>query len=143
MPGTSSFLRYQYPSSLPSDVRERLTDISRRVVEAIDLIADGKFAGPREIAEKLVRTSERLGGAFVMDDLASHRAEWVEPVTVDDHGVIIDDDHARHTGTFTTIRVPFLLLVNRNVPPAACARSLLVVRSWRHDRLQEGVSLSR
>lgn len=32
-----SFLRYQYPSSLPSDVRERLTDISRRVVEAIGL----------------------------------------------------------------------------------------------------------
>ncbi len=32
-----SFLRYQYPSSLPERVIERLHDISRRVVEAIGL----------------------------------------------------------------------------------------------------------
>lgn len=32
-----SFLRYQYPSSLPSDVCERLADISRRVIGAIGL----------------------------------------------------------------------------------------------------------
>ncbi len=32
-----SFLRYQYPSSLPDDVCKRLGDISRRVVEAIGL----------------------------------------------------------------------------------------------------------
>lgn len=32
-----SFLRYQYPSSVPEQVIKRLTDISRRVVEAIGL----------------------------------------------------------------------------------------------------------
>lgn len=32
-----SFLRYQYPSSVPEQVVKRLTDISRRVVEAIGL----------------------------------------------------------------------------------------------------------
>lgn len=32
-----SFLRYQYPSSVPDQVIKRLTDISRRVVEAIGL----------------------------------------------------------------------------------------------------------
>ncbi|MGH3906331.1 MAG: ATP-grasp domain-containing protein [Pseudonocardiaceae bacterium] len=32
-----SFLRYQYPSSLPEPVIKRLTDISRRVIEAIGL----------------------------------------------------------------------------------------------------------
>ncbi|NLU73860.1 ATP-grasp domain-containing protein [Streptomyces sp. HNM0575] len=36
-PGTSSFLRYQYPSSVPSEVAERLAGISRRVVLQIGL----------------------------------------------------------------------------------------------------------
>ncbi|GAA1487914.1 ATP-grasp domain-containing protein [Brachybacterium sacelli] len=36
-PGTSSFQRYQYPSSAPWGVRERIGDISRRVVEASGL----------------------------------------------------------------------------------------------------------
>lgn len=34
-----SFLRFQYPSSLPGEVRERLADISQRVVRAIGLEA--------------------------------------------------------------------------------------------------------
>ncbi|MGW0893852.1 ATP-grasp domain-containing protein [Saccharopolyspora sp. NPDC002578] len=36
-PGTSSFLRYQYPSSLPADVVERITADTRRVIEHIGL----------------------------------------------------------------------------------------------------------
>lgn len=36
-PGTSSFLRYQYPSSLPPAVQARLVDLSTRVIEAIGL----------------------------------------------------------------------------------------------------------
>lgn len=36
-PGTSSFLRYQYPSSVPSDVADRLTDVSSRVIRQIGL----------------------------------------------------------------------------------------------------------
>lgn len=36
-PGTSSFLRYQYPSSLPADVVERITTDTRRVIEHIGL----------------------------------------------------------------------------------------------------------
>lgn len=36
-PNSPSFLRYQYPSSVPERVIERLHDISRRVVEAIGL----------------------------------------------------------------------------------------------------------
>ncbi|GGR92980.1 hypothetical protein GCM10010252_34560 [Streptomyces aureoverticillatus] len=36
-PGTSSFLRYQYPSALPGAVQERLADISRRVIAQIGL----------------------------------------------------------------------------------------------------------
>jgi hypothetical protein len=36
-PGTSSFLRYQYPARLPEDVTERLTDIAKRIVRGVGL----------------------------------------------------------------------------------------------------------
>jgi hypothetical protein len=36
-PGTSSFLRYQYPSAMPDDIAARLADVSKRVVEQIGL----------------------------------------------------------------------------------------------------------
>lgn len=35
--GTSSFLRYQYPSGLPEEVQEHIADVSRRVIEAVGL----------------------------------------------------------------------------------------------------------
>ena len=35
--GTSSFLRYQYPSRLPAEVTDRLIDISKRVITQLDL----------------------------------------------------------------------------------------------------------
>ncbi|WP_022873411.1 ATP-grasp domain-containing protein [Nesterenkonia alba] len=35
--GTSSFLRYQYPSQLPDHAQQRITDVSRRVIEAVGL----------------------------------------------------------------------------------------------------------
>ncbi len=35
--GTSSFLRYQYPSSLPEDVQERIADVSKKVIRAVGL----------------------------------------------------------------------------------------------------------
>ncbi len=34
-PDVSSFLRHQYPSQLPEDMRERLADVSRRIMEKI------------------------------------------------------------------------------------------------------------
>ncbi|MFC3994355.1 acetyl-CoA carboxylase biotin carboxylase subunit family protein [Nocardiopsis sediminis] len=36
-PGTSCFLRYQYPSCVPQDVQEKLGDLSRRVIRRIGL----------------------------------------------------------------------------------------------------------
>jgi hypothetical protein len=36
-PGRSSFLRHQYPSTLPESTRERLEEVSRRVIAAIGL----------------------------------------------------------------------------------------------------------
>ncbi len=34
-----------------------------------------------EIAKKLVRCSEKLGGLFTLKDFADHRSDWVEPIT--------------------------------------------------------------
>lgn len=36
-PGSSSFLRYQYPSSVPPDVADRLVDVSSRVIRQVGL----------------------------------------------------------------------------------------------------------
>ncbi|MBE1533154.1 ATP-grasp domain-containing protein [Actinomadura algeriensis] len=36
-PGTPSFLRYQYPSSVPAEIAERMTDISARVIRRLGL----------------------------------------------------------------------------------------------------------
>ncbi|MGB3441439.1 MAG: ATP-grasp domain-containing protein [Actinophytocola sp.] len=36
-PGVASFLRHQYPSQLPDGMRERLAEVSRRVIERIGL----------------------------------------------------------------------------------------------------------
>ena len=46
--------------------------------------ADYYYKG--EIAEKLVRCSERLGGLFTLDDFAGHSSDWVEPITADYRG---------------------------------------------------------
>jgi gamma-glutamyltranspeptidase/glutathione hydrolase len=34
-----------------------------------------------EIAEKIVRCSEKLGGLFTLKDLAEHHSDWVEPIS--------------------------------------------------------------
>ena len=39
-----------------------------------------------EVAEKIVRCSERLGGLFTLKDFAEHRSDWVEPITASYRG---------------------------------------------------------
>ena len=39
-----------------------------------------------EIAQSIVRTSQRLGGTMTMDDLATYSSEWVEPISIDYRG---------------------------------------------------------
>jgi gamma-glutamyltranspeptidase/glutathione hydrolase len=39
-----------------------------------------------DIAEKIVRCSERLGGLFAVKDFADHRSDWVEPITASYRG---------------------------------------------------------
>jgi gamma-glutamyltranspeptidase/glutathione hydrolase len=39
-----------------------------------------------DIAEKLVRYSEKKGGLFTVNDFADHRSDWVEPITANYRG---------------------------------------------------------
>jgi gamma-glutamyltranspeptidase/glutathione hydrolase len=39
-----------------------------------------------EVADKIVRCSERLGGLFTLKDFADHRSDWVEPITANYRG---------------------------------------------------------
>jgi len=39
-----------------------------------------------EIAQSIVKTSQRLGGVMTMDDLAAYSSEWVEPISIDYRG---------------------------------------------------------
>ena len=39
-----------------------------------------------EIAKKIVRCSEKLGGLFTVKDFADHRSDWVEPITANYRG---------------------------------------------------------
>ena len=39
-----------------------------------------------DIAEKIVRCSEKKGGLFTLKDFADHRSDWVEPVTANYRG---------------------------------------------------------
>jgi gamma-glutamyltranspeptidase/glutathione hydrolase len=41
------------------------------------------------IADRILATSQRLGGPMSADDLADHRADWVEPVYTDYRGVTV------------------------------------------------------
>jgi gamma-glutamyltranspeptidase/glutathione hydrolase len=46
--------------------------------------ADYYYQG--EIAEKIVRCSEKLGGLLTLKDFADHRSDWVEPITANYRG---------------------------------------------------------
>ena len=39
-----------------------------------------------EIAQKIARCSEKLGGLFTVEDFAAHRSDWVEPISANYRG---------------------------------------------------------
>ena len=59
----------------------RMAKTLRRIADAG---ADVFYQG--EIAEKIVRCSERLGGWFTLQDFADHRSDWVDPITANYRG---------------------------------------------------------
>ncbi len=59
----------------------RMAATLRRIAEQG---ADYFYKG--DIAGKIVRCSERLGGLFTTKDFADHRSDWVEPITVNYRG---------------------------------------------------------
>jgi gamma-glutamyltranspeptidase/glutathione hydrolase len=59
----------------------RMAKTLRRIA---DEGADVFYKG--ELAEKIVRCSERLGGLFTLKDFANHHSDWVEPITANYRG---------------------------------------------------------
>jgi len=59
----------------------RMAKTLRRIAEEG---ADAFYKG--EIADKIVRCSERLGGLFMRKDFAEHTSDWVEPITANYRG---------------------------------------------------------
>ena len=53
--------------------------------------SDGEAFYRGEIAEALVRQARAQGGALSLADLDAHRPEWVEPISVDYHGVTLHE----------------------------------------------------
>jgi gamma-glutamyltranspeptidase/glutathione hydrolase len=66
-----------------------------------------------EIGEAIVATSRREGGALEMDDLAGHRAEWVEPVYSTYRGLTVAELPPNTQGITTQIA---LNLIEQAVP---------------------------
>ncbi len=56
----------------------RQPDLARTLRGIAEGGADFFYRG--EVAEKLVRCSRKLGGAFAMRDLEDHASEWVDPI---------------------------------------------------------------
>lgn len=56
---------------------------------SLQLIAEsqGEACYRGELARKFVAHSSATGGLFTAEDLASHTADWVEPISIDYHGV--------------------------------------------------------
>lgn len=54
--------------------------LNRIAAEGADCFYQG------EVAEKIVRCSEKLGGRFSLKDFADHRSDWVEPITANYRG---------------------------------------------------------
>ena len=59
-----------------------------RMAHALEgIAADGAdYFYHGEIAEKIVRCSEQLGGLFTLKDFAEHRSDWVEPISANYRG---------------------------------------------------------
>jgi gamma-glutamyltranspeptidase/glutathione hydrolase len=80
---------------LPEGRAPRPGEIFRNPDQAhsLKLIADSKgeayYRG--ELAEKFVAHAKATGGLFTLEDLASHRADWVTPISIEYHGVRIHE----------------------------------------------------
>src|SRR6478752_7783875 len=84
-----SFRSTYFPGGavLPTGSRMRLPELAMSLERIANEGRDLFYSG--EIGERLIATSSALGGFMTADDLAGHRAEWVEPIYSDYRGVSV------------------------------------------------------
>ena len=56
-----------------------LPDLARTMEAVAERGRDGFYEGP--VADAMVKAVQEAGGVLQMDDLASHRSDWVEPIS--------------------------------------------------------------
>ncbi|HET6250099.1 MAG TPA: gamma-glutamyltransferase family protein [Tepidisphaeraceae bacterium] len=94
--GAKSHYR-QYPDFLKVFVPNGHTPAAGEIfrnpdaARSLQLIADssGEAYYRGELARQFVAHSSAAGGLFTADDLASHTADWVDPISIDYHGTRI------------------------------------------------------
>ena len=69
------------PGGRPPEVGEifRNPDVGRSLRIVAEQGRDGYYKGP--IAQAILKTAQRMGGAMTAEDLAEFHAEWVEPIS--------------------------------------------------------------
>ena len=77
------------PGGSPPKAGDRLVlaDLARSLETVATKGRDVYYEG--EIAERIVATSDALGGAFTGQDFSGHRGQWVEPIEIDYRGVTV------------------------------------------------------
>jgi gamma-glutamyltranspeptidase / glutathione hydrolase len=77
-----------------------------------------------DLAEKMVAHAKRCGGAMAMDDLGSHAADWVEPISHPYRGYTVHEIPPNTQGMGALIALGILEDFDMAALPADCAGSL-------------------
>ena len=64
-----------------------LPELGKSLAEVAEGGAEAFYKGP--IAEKICNYVQAEGGWLALDDMVSHRSEWVEPISADYHGTTV------------------------------------------------------
>lgn len=80
-----------------------------------------------ELAQRIARAAERAGGALSLDDLAEHRADWVEPIAQRYRGVTLHEIPPNGQGLAAQIALG--ILAHLDVPPLDSA-------DWIHQQIE-------
>ena len=80
------FVRTFLPDGRAPQPGERFANPDQ--ARSLELIAqsEGEAYYRGELAQKFVNHARATGGLFTAEDLSSHRADWVEPISIDYHG---------------------------------------------------------
>lgn len=84
-----------------------------------------------EIAEKIASTVQAAGGVMAVDDLAAHTSTWVEPISIDYHGIRVYECPPNGQGLAALIALNVLSLFDLPHDPLSAERLHLMIEAMR------------